>query len=126
MAIDPYKSGVLNPEQHDRIVANIVAFAKDAGIQPRWLWTRMSEVCGPDEMEYVRRFKRHRAEGKIYGLVYFRATEEANPEAHMSAMAGCLVRNFIRARVMQVGTLLDYLAMAVLWPPRASWCPISH
>ena len=110
MAFDPYASGVLSPEHHDRLVANIAAYAKDAGIAPRWMWTKMSEVCGPAELDYARKFPHHRIEGKVQGLVYFRKTPDADPETHMAALAGCLVRNFCRARVMELGTVLDYLA----------------
>ena len=107
---DPYASGVLNPDEHDRLVANIAAYAKDAGIAPRWIWTKMSEVCGPAELDYARKFPHHRIEGKVQGLVYFRKTPDADPETHMAALAGCLLRNFCRARVMQLGTVLDHLA----------------
>lgn len=99
-----------NPEDHERLVANIATYAKDAGIQPRWIWTKMSEVCGPDELDYARRFPHHRAEGKVQGLCYYRKTLDADPETHMAAMAGCLVRNFCRARVMTFGVLFDHLA----------------
>ena len=110
MTGDPYASGVLNPDEHDRLVANIAAYAKDAGIAPRWIWTKMSEVCGPAELEYARKFPHHRVEGKVQGFVYYRKTKAADPEAHMAALAGALVRNFCRARVMQLGTVLDHLA----------------
>ena len=110
MAANPYASGVLDPEKHDRLVAGIDGYARDANIPPRWIWSKMGGVCGPLELDYVRRFPHHRVEGKVQGLVCYRKTDDADPETRMAAMAGALVRNFCRARVMTVGVLLDHLA----------------
>jgi len=37
-------------------------------------------------------------------------TTKAEPERHMAALAGALVRNFVRARVMTLGKVLDAMA----------------
>ena len=110
MSLDPYASGVLTREEHGRLVANLDAYARDANIQPRWVWTKMADVCGEAEMEYARAFNRHRAEGKVWGLCYTRGTPDADPDEHMASMAGALVRNFCRARVMTLGRILNLLA----------------
>jgi hypothetical protein len=110
MKVDPYASGVLKPEHHERLVANLDHYAKDAGIQPMWIWTRLSAACGPHEADYITGFRRHRASGQVHGLCLTRKTPDAEPESRMAAMTGCLVRNFVRARVMTLGVVLDHLA----------------
>src|SRR5271166_2149180 len=110
MLMDPYASGVLDEAQHARLVQDIARYAKDAGIQPRWIASRMGDVCSPKELEYARKLNTHRAGGQIDGLCYFQETTKADPLAHMNAMAGALVRNFVRARVMTLGTVFDHLA----------------
>lgn len=107
MHADPYATGVLQEAHHSRLVANLDGFARDAGIQPHWIWTPLKQIVSEAEIEYVRDFRKHKVEGLVQGLVYFRLTSKAEPEKHMSALAGALVRNFIRARVMTVGNVLD-------------------
>ena len=105
-----YKSGVLKEAHHARLVQNIDGFARDAGIQPFWIWTPLAETVSAAEIDYVREFRKHRVEGKVQGLAYFRLTSKAEPERHMAALAGALVRNFVRARVMTLGSVLDAVA----------------
>ena len=115
---DPYATGVLKKDHHDRLVADLASFAKDAGIQPRWIWTALADTCGPKEVAYVRQFNRHRAEGLIQGLCFVRKLDDVPVAPRMAALAGALVRNFVRARVMTVGTVLDLCAHSE--PPDAT------
>ena len=108
--LDPYASGVLHKQHHERLVAGIDGFARDAGIQPKWIWTRLADTCGPEEVEWVTKFRRHQADGESFGLCYLRKSPDAAPDVRMAAIAGALVRNFVRARVMTLGTVLDLLA----------------
>ena len=39
MRVDPYASGVLHPEVHDRLVKDLDHFARDAHIAPKWICT---------------------------------------------------------------------------------------
>ena len=118
MPIDPhtaeihpaYKTGVLEEATHGRLVQNLDGFARDAGIQPFWIWTPLSDTVSQAEIDYVREFRKHKVQGKVQGLAYFRLTGKAEPEKHMAALAGALVRNFVRARVMTLGGVLDALA----------------
>ena len=110
MNFNPYASGALQEEHHARLVANLDGFAKDAGIPPRWIAKKLADTCGPKEIDYVRKFNIHRAEGVVQGLCYVRSTPDADPSSRMAAIAGALVRNFIRARVMTLGAVLDLLA----------------
>ena len=110
MLTDPYASGVLTRERHARLVANIDNFAADAGIQPFWLTRRMSDVCSPLELEFVRRLPFLCDENGKFSFAYV-GSDAVNPvETRMAAMAACLLRNFRRARVMHLGHVLDIIA----------------
>lgn len=109
MHFDPYASGVLDKEHHDRLVANLPGYARDAGIQPHWITRKLADTCGKAEVDYVRKFNIHRAECVIQGLCFVRSTPDADPYDRMAAIAGALVRNFVRARVMSLTTVADLL-----------------
>ncbi|WP_113155948.1 hypothetical protein [Nitratireductor sp. OM-1] len=106
---DPYASGVLKKEHHERLVADLESFARDAGIQPHWIWSQLPEDMTGSQLAYLRQFRKHASEGTS-GLIILGKNDKGFVEAHMSAMAGALVRNFIRARVMTLGTVIDLLA----------------
>jgi hypothetical protein len=108
-AVKAYKSGVLHKEHHERLVANLEGFARDAGIAPHYIWTKLADTCGPDEVDYVVKFNQHRAGVSTQGLVLTRGGPAPDPVNHMSAIAGALVRNFVRARVMTLNVVLDAL-----------------
>lgn len=107
--IEPYASGVLRRDVHERLVADIDSYAHDAGIKPACIWTPLAETCGEDEIDYARRFNKHRAEGKVAGLVYTGSNKMIEADLRMSALAGCLLRNFIRAQVRTVGQVVEGL-----------------
>ncbi len=109
ITVDPYAEGVLVPEHHARLVADLDNFAKDAGIQPKWIYSPLPDTFGPEERGYVRHFRKHAAEGTPSGMIYHGPNKGGEVEQRMSALAGCLVRNFIRARVMTLGSVIDAL-----------------
>lgn len=109
MKIDPYAHGVLKPEAHDRLVADIENISRDASIQPKWIWTPLAETVSAKEVEWVRRFRYHREEGSS-GLCLMGTDADGGVEDRMAAIAGALVRNFIRARVSTVGQLVERLS----------------
>lgn len=109
MLADPYATGVLKEEVHNRVVADIANIARDAAIQPHHIWTPLAETCTAKEVEWVRRFKFHSGEG-VSGLCLTGKNPKVPIEDHMAAIAGALIRNFIRARVFTVGALLEMKA----------------
>jgi len=109
MNIDPYASGALNKKIHERLVADLENFAEDAGITPSWITEPLPKTTTQIERDYLRGFKGQFAKG-ISGLCLLSRNEQGQNEIHTAALAGCLVRNFIRARVMTLGTILDLLA----------------
>jgi len=123
MQNDPYATGVLFPDVHDRLVADIDGFAKDAGIQRHWLWTPLANTCGESEIEYVRRFRHHRVSGQLHGLCYVGQSKNPDVEDRTFALAGALVRNFVRARVMTVGMVLDRIGMGMTPDPTCLLIP---
>lgn len=104
--VDPFESGVLDRDEHDRMVADIAKVARDANIRPEWIWARIELHCSPEEIEWVRRFPFHKAEGKA-GLCLVGKHPEPGIEDRMSAIAGALVRNFVRARLMTVHQVIE-------------------
>ena len=110
MIADPYATGVLQKAHHERLVAGIDGFARDAGIQPFWIWTPLAKTVSEAEIDYIRDFRKHKVEGLVQGLCYVRTHDSGEVEKHMAALAGALVRNFIRARVLTLGNVLDHIA----------------
>jgi hypothetical protein len=103
---DPYATKVLNPDVHERLVKELVDVCRDASIQPSWVWTALADTgASQAELEYVRRFKFHSREG-LTGLALIGGGPS---EDRMAAMAGALIRNFIRPQVIPVLRLLEIL-----------------
>jgi len=111
--VDPYAFGALNAEHHARLVADLENYARDAGIQPHWIYHPLPDDVTAAERNYLRHFRKHLA-GESSGLCYTAKAGIDSIDQRMSAIAGCLVRNFIRARVMTVGAVLDALASSSL------------
>ncbi|MCO5157895.1 MAG: hypothetical protein M9945_14295 [Aquamicrobium sp.] len=111
MHADPYKDGVLVKEHHERLVADIDNFALDAGIKPHWIYRPLPDDFTKREIDYLKAFRKHIAGATgVSGIVYSGPNGAGKMERRMAAMAGALVRNFIRSRVMTLGTVLDLLA----------------
>ena len=103
---NPYASGVLQKNVHARIVADLPNIAAEASIRPEMIYTPLAQVCGEHEVEWVRRFKHHVAAGSA-GLCLVGTDPSPDVETRMAAIAGALLRNWVRARVMTVNTLLE-------------------
>ena len=105
---EAYDAGVLVPEVHSRLVANIDQFAQQAGITEDKIMYRMSRWgCTTAEIDYVRSIRRRASMG-MYGLIYH-GPETIPLTQRMSAVAGACLRNFVEAKVMVLHELLDCL-----------------
>lgn len=101
---DPWASGVLKREVHDRLVANIDQIAMRAGLghqHQHLIWTTAD--LNKTEMQFceaaVEMARHHTAWSlKKIGICYTQDAQLA--EKRMLAMTGLLVRNFVDARVM--------------------------
>lgn len=115
---DPWENGVLNREAHARLVQKKDDFAADAGIPSNFIWAPMAQV-NPSTMEqhWIRKFRQHRQEG-YSGLIFLGVQFDPTLEVRMCGIAGALLRNFIRARVMSMETV--YQTMRVGETPEAT------
>jgi hypothetical protein len=106
MKIDPFASGVLKPDAHGRLVADLENISRAVNIPQHWIWTPLADICAPAEVAWVKRFRFHTPEGRA-GLCHLGREPKMEIETRMAAIAGALTRNFVRARMM---TLNDVLA----------------
>lgn len=103
---DPYASGALTQEHHERLVADLDNYARDAGVMPHFICEPMPEMTEQVEI-YLRRFRHHSGEG-VAGVCFSKRSKLPVPaDQYLSCIAGALVRNFVRARVMTLGAVID-------------------
>jgi hypothetical protein len=112
-----FDTGVLDPEVHARLVADIDHIAAAAGITKDWILRPLAQTVPPDMVEWVKRYRFHAREGRT-GLALIGRDIDPTPETAMSAMAGALTRNFILAQVMTLGQVMEALKDGM--PPVAS------
>lgn len=94
---------VIDNTYHQRLMADKVRVCEVAGLQPKYLLESMTTYCGDAEVEWVKHFPRHKAEG-MPGLIL---TSMNNPDARCQAICGALIRNYVDARVIPMNTLLE-------------------
>lgn len=101
-----YDAGVLKPEIHGRLVANLDGYVRRANILESMVLHKMSSFdCTPVEIDYVKKIRRQ-AESGNYGLVYH--GKETKPVlTRMMAVAGACLRNFVEAKVSTLQELLS-------------------
>jgi hypothetical protein len=93
---------ILDPQRHERLIKNIHSFSEDAGIPISLIQNSSATYCTEDEITWLRQYKHHAQEHD--GLMLLGL---GDPSMEMMAMAGALVRNFIRARFITMTTFLD-------------------
>jgi len=96
-------SSVLDAKEHSRIIANFEHVCTMAGIQGHFLYESMTLTCGPVEVDWVKRFWKHKAAG-VPGLALVGVSR---PDTRCQAIAAALVRNYVDARVIPINTLID-------------------
>lgn len=94
---------VLDPKEHSRIIANFEQVCTVAGIQGHFLYESMTKYCGPEEIDWVKKFWAYKAQG-VSGLVL---EGVKHPDARCQAITACLVRNWIDARVIPLNLLIE-------------------
>ena len=110
--------GVLDPERHAALIANRDAIARDAGIPVHLLWQKLPAALTAAERDWLVRFHLQRGEGRC-GLLLTGEAPALDPLQRIGALAGCLSRNFVRARVVP---LLDALEAVADGAPIAATC----
>ena len=110
--------GVLDPERHAQLIAQREEIARDAGIPVQFLWRKLPAALTAAERDWLARFHHHRTEGRC-GLLLTGEAPALDPLQRIGALAGCLSRNFVRARVVP---LLDALEAVAAGAPVAATC----
>lgn len=95
--------GILDAKEHSRIIADFDRVCTQAGVQGHFLQKSMTEYCKAVEVDWVRHFRKYRAEGNP-GLL-LEGVER--PDTRCQSIAAALVRNYIDARVIPMNTLID-------------------
>ena len=100
-----YAPGVLKPEVHHRLVEQIVEVSHQCHVPIQYIIHSAGEFLSPGEIQWLQGFNQHAMTGR-FGICY---SGNINAQHRMQAISGCLLRNFVDARVFQVSRLLDAL-----------------
>jgi hypothetical protein len=100
--------GVLTPEKHAPLVARLDAVAADARIPAQVIWTALPALS-ETERTWIARFRQNRSNGTC-GLLLTGENATLDPLTRMGAIAGCLTRNYVRARVFPLHDVLSAVA----------------
>lgn len=105
---EAYTSGVLNKEFHDRLIRDIDVVSESAGIPPKFLWSKMSEMCQEADIEWVKSIPKSMDHGLVMVGSGFKKADHPVTD-RMMAMAGAFLRNYIEAKVMPLQDVLTAL-----------------
>ena len=95
--------GILDAKEHSRIIADFERVCTTAGIQGHFLYESMTKYCGPEEIEWVKKFWAYKSQG-LPGMVLSGVTR---PDTRCQSIAAALVRNWVDARVIPINTLIE-------------------
>ncbi len=99
-----FASGVLDRRVHQRLAADLSAFAERAGIPPEAICTALGEYVGDWEEAWVRSVLKSRRNPPP-GLCYVGSWPDA--PRRMAGICGALVRNFVNARVLTAERFIE-------------------
>lgn len=100
-----FEQGLLNEEHHERLLANLPEFCRVANIQPKYVWSKLSDYLTAEDLTWVRSVR----VVDTVGLAYVGRDKNTPVEDKMSAIAGCFLRNYVDARVMTLQAVLAAL-----------------
>lgn len=103
--------GVLT-EKHDRLLADLDRIVERAGLgvpNKHLVWESTKEHLTKLEVRYLTHV-RELAQHNIFGAVLHGTPRHGNPHARMQRMVGCLLRNYLDARIMPLDTVMAYLS----------------
>jgi hypothetical protein len=101
---DLYQPGALNPDVHKRIVINCKEVLAAANIPKPYLIRKIGSFCLEDEIKWVRALQKHKDSGEL-GLLFTHECERVL--IRMMGMCGCLLRNFINAKIFYLQEIID-------------------
>jgi hypothetical protein len=96
------EKSVLDTVVHARLIDNLDSIAHTAKVPVHMLHKSAKTYLNKGEVDWLARFRAHKASGKA-GLCLM--GEGQNAEVKMMAMAAALIRNFIDARVVTLGSM---------------------
>lgn len=96
------EKSVLDSVVHARLIDNIDSIAQTAKVPVHMLHKSAKAFLRPQEVDWLAKYRAHKASGKA-GLCLM--GEGQNVEVKMMAMAAALIRNFIDARVVTMGSM---------------------
>jgi hypothetical protein len=118
---EAYAPGILSPENHARLVVDLDRVAKGAHVPKQYIYRhRMAEFCGPDELNWVKTFRRNESAGICY------VGNVLHVEQRMLVIAGALLRNFVDARVHTVQEVSDAVRAGTELEGRVILVPNFH
>ena len=97
-------TGVLDPDKHGTFIKRRLALAIDANIPVEALWESLPALS-EKEVWWLQKYPTHRPVGYC-GLLVTGENMTPDPLTRVGAIAGCLTRNFIRARVFSMAAVL--------------------
>jgi len=104
---------ILDTRIHRRIIADIRRYSDHAGVPQHAISNGLEHYCGQSEIDWVVRYLRARANPPVpVGLAYM--GDWGDMTRRMVGIAGCMVRNFVDARVMTVQRATDEMATCTL------------
>jgi hypothetical protein len=123
--MDPFATGVLRPEVHDRLVQNVHAVARRSGLGPAYenlIWNEPT-LLAPGEEAFIKDVVVHRKFGTPWtasklGIAYGPSTnknpiqaadEAAKTATKMRELTAKMVRNFVDARLMSPAEIVEYI-----------------
>ena len=99
---------------HGELMRDVGLYSRLAGIQKMWLWQRLADHVGPNEVKYISAYRKLRVRG-VQGLLYVGAVNGV--QDRMQAMTGALVRNFVDARIRPVSQAITRIGPIEESPP---------
>lgn len=102
---EAYDSGLLNVDYHERLIANLDAVVRKAGVPHNVVWTRLSAHCAKgQDYDWAVNLRSTLDGGLVYSL-----KSQVDAENRMKAIVGLSLRNYTDARIMSVQEVLRRL-----------------
>lgn len=101
---EAFASGLLDKAHHERLLADLDKVVEIAGVQPKFVWTKLSSFCGQEDIAWVRQFRSADTDGLAYT-----GKLDHPVETKMMAIVGAFLRNYIDARIMTVQEVIARL-----------------
>lgn len=93
-----FDSGLLSREYHDRLIMDLPRWAREAGIPPHFVWSKLSNYCVGQDMDWVRAMR----DDTTQGLIYTGEDFDVPVEDKMMAIVGACLRNYMAAKILTV------------------------